>query len=69
MATIKQTKLEQGKNNTMVSTLTSGPSCPGFDSQRFQKKSEERIAAVAKVNQRRCLEESGQWLGKLIKPI
>ena len=46
----------------MVSILASGPSCPGFDSQRSQIFSEEKIADVAEVNQCCCLEESDQWL-------
>ena len=41
----------------MVNILASGPSCPGFTSQRSQK-----IIDVTEVNQLGCLEESGQWL-------
>ena len=41
----------------MVSTLASGPSCPGFKPLHSPK-----IVDVAEVNQWRCLEESGQWL-------
>ena len=53
----------------MISILASGPCCPMFDSQRSpqrspQKKFGEQIVDVAEVNQRRCLEESGQWLEK-----
>ena len=44
----------------MVSVLASGPSYPGFDSQRSPK--EFRGKVVAEVNQPSCLEESGQWL-------
>ena len=43
------------------SIFASEPSCPRFDSQGFQKFSEENIVDVAEVNQWRCLEESGQW--------
>ena len=50
----------------MKSILASGPCCPMFDSQRSvpQKKFGEQIVDVAEVNQRRCLEESGQWFEK-----
>ena len=41
----------------MVSILASESSCPGFDSEHYQK-----IVDVAKVNLRRCFEKSGQWL-------
>ena len=40
----------------MISILASRPSCPRFDSQ-----CKEKIVNVAEVNQRLCLEESGQW--------
>ena len=47
-----------GAQSTMVSILASGPSCPGFGSQRSQIFSEKN------VGQRRSLEEkSGQWFG------
>ena len=46
----------------MGSTLASRPSLPGFNSQHSQKFSRGKIVAVAEVNQRRCLEESGLWL-------
>ena len=46
----------------MVSILASRPSCPGFDSLIPKKFSEEKNVDVAEVYQRRCLEESGQWL-------
>ena len=46
----------------MVGILASEPSWPGFNSQRPQKISEEKIVDVAKFYQWRCLEESGLWL-------
>ena len=42
----------------MVSKLASGPSCPGFDSQHYQKHLDEKVVDVAVVNQWRCKEES-----------
>ena len=53
----------------MVSTLASGPSCPGFDSQHSQNIYTGKTVNAAKVNQRRWLRESGQWLKMLIEPI
>ena len=35
-----------------------------LDSQHYQFFSEEKIVDIAEVNQRRCLEESGQWFEK-----
>ena len=46
----------------MVSMLTSGPNCPGFDHQLSPKISEEKLGNVAEVNQPHCIEESEQWL-------
>ena len=46
----------------MVSILALGPSCPRFDSQYSQKMFQGKIVDVAELNQRRGLEESGQWL-------
>ena len=46
----------------MVITLASGYSHPGFRSLHSQKNLEVKIVGIAEVNQRRCLEESGQWL-------
>ena len=46
----------------MVITLASGYSRPGFHSLHSQKNLEVKIVGIAEVNQRRCLEESGQWL-------
>ena len=43
----------------MVSILSSGPSCPGLDSQRSRN---FFLRNVAGVNQRRCLEEIEEWL-------
>ena len=46
----------------MVNILASRPSYPGFDSHSIPKNiSKEKIVDVAKVNQWRCLEESGPW--------
>ena len=45
----------------MVCILAKGPSCPRFDSPH----SWEKIGNVTEVNQRRCLEESEQWLEKV----
>ena len=46
----------------MVSTLASGPSCPGLDSQHSPKNFIGKMINVAEVNQRHWLKESGQWL-------
>ena len=46
----------------MVSIFASKPSCPGFDFQRTRNILRGKIVKVADVNQRRWLEESGQWL-------
>ena len=51
----------RGQHSTMVSKLASGPSCTRFDSQHSQKNFRGKIIDVAEVNQRRWLEESGQW--------
>ena len=49
-----------GQHCTVVIVLASGP---GFDSQCSQIFFKCQIVDVAvEVNQRRCLEESGQWL-------
>ena len=45
-----------------VSRLASGPSCPGFNSQRSQNFFRGRNVDVAEINQRCCLEESEQCL-------
>ena len=50
-----------GQYSTMVSMVASGPHCPGFNSQCSQKIMRKNVN-VAEVNQRRCLEESGQCL-------
>ena len=42
--------------------LASWPSCPGFDSQHCWNAFREKMADAALVNQRCCLEKSGQWL-------
>ena len=41
----------------MVNILASGPSCPGFTSQRSPK-----IVDATEVNQLACFEKSGEWL-------
>ena len=46
----------------MVSILASRPSCPRFDSQCSNFFLQEKNAKVAEINNRRCLDESGQWL-------
>ena len=51
------------QHSAMVSVIASGPSYPGFHSQRSQKNFRGRVVDVAEVNQPSCLEESGQWLG------
>ena len=48
----------RGQHSTIVSILASVPSCPRFDTTVF----EHKIVNVVEVNQRLCLEESGQWL-------
>ena len=56
-----------GQHSTMVGILASVPSCHGFDYQCTPKISEEKLVDVARVNPRRCLEESGHMLIKLIQ--
>ena len=52
-----------GQRSTMVSILTSGPSCPGFNVTAFPIFFQKFFFVnVAEVNQWRCLEESGQLL-------
>ena len=46
----------------MYSILAYRLCCPWFYSQHSPKKFIGKIVDVADVNQRRCLEESGQWL-------
>ena len=46
----------------MVSIVDFGPSCRGFDFQRYQNFFRRKIVDVAEATQRPCLEESGQWL-------
>ena len=43
-------------------TMVSRPSCTGFNPQHTQNSLRKKNVAVAEVNQRPCLEESGQWL-------
>ena len=42
--------------------LLPDPSAPGSIPSVPKKISDQKIVDVAEVNQRRCLEESGQWL-------
>ena len=42
--------------------LLPDPATPGLIPSASKKNSEENIVDVAEVNQRRCLEECGQWL-------
>ena len=46
----------------MVSIRASLPSCRRLNSQSSQKQFQRKFFYVAEVNQRRCLEKSGQWL-------
>ena len=46
----------------MFIILASKPAAPGLIPSVPKKFSEEKIVDVAEVNQRRCLEESEQWL-------
>ena len=56
----QQSMGDGGQHSTMVIVLASGP---GFDSQCSQIFFMCQIVDVAvEVNQRRCLEECGQWL-------
>ena len=43
-------------------TEVASPSSPGFDSQFSWNIFRDKIIKFAEVNQRRWLEESGQWL-------
>ena len=45
-----------------ASILSSGPSCPGFDSGHSRDFFRGKIVKVAEVNQRRCQEESGRLI-------
>ena len=46
----------------MVGILACGPAPPGLFPSVPKIFPEEEIVEIAEVNQRRCLEESGQWL-------
>ena len=49
-----------GQYSTIVNRLASAPSCPRFNSQHSQNYFRGKIINIAEVNQRHCLEESGQ---------
>ena len=50
----------------MVSILAQYTVCQGSIPSIPEKFSEEKIVAVAEVNQWLCLEESGQWLENVV---
>ena len=52
----------------MVCRLASGPSCPGFDSQRSQKISEEKLPMLQRLNNGAAKSKVDSGLKMLFEP-
>ena len=61
---MQQTLTWSGKGSTAqwLAYLILDPAAPGYIPSNPNFFSKEKIVNVAEVNQRRCLEETGQWL-------